>query len=293
LVAVCLGCFGSGFFLASLLPNLMTVGTATASTDVVVLRPATLTAPGRLSANLYQQTAAEYRACCLQIYHLAEMRLTFLVRNGHPRPLKPAVVMDLDETVLDNSAFQTFLCENQREYSNEVWEVYERDYPGEVALVPGAGQFVRKAAAMGVTVVFMSNRLEENRKSTTAALARLGLSPEELHGELDLRKKGATTDKSARREMIAAKYNVLLYFGDNLRDFSETFVAPKLTPGDSADAYRKAIEARFEQVDAASCHWGIDWFVLPNPVYGEWERLVTHDPMARLRPTRMRLPKKD
>ncbi len=29
----------------------------------------------RLGANLYIQTAAEYRACCLQVYKTAEIRL--------------------------------------------------------------------------------------------------------------------------------------------------------------------------------------------------------------------------
>jgi len=252
-----------------------------------------LTGPGRLGANLYMQTAAEYRACCLQIYRVAELRLASLMHDTHPRPLKPAVVMDLDETVLDNSAFQSFLYEQQREYTSDLWEIYERDYAGEVALVPGAREFVRKAAAMGVTVVFMSNRLEENRASTTTALARLGLGPAELKGQLILKKKGATSDKTARRELIAARYNVLLTFGDNLRDFSEVFLVPKLTPTDGPEAYQKAIKARFRQVDDAACHWGMDWFVLPNPVYGEWERLVADDPVARFRPTNMRLPKKN
>jgi acid phosphatase len=92
--------------------------------------------------------------------------------------------------------------------------------------------------------------------------------------------------------MVVAQYNVLLVFGDNLRDFSETFLAKKVTPsdGDGADAYDRAIGARLKSVDDAACHWGIDWFVLPNPGYGEWEKLIANEPMKRLRPSGMKLP---
>jgi acid phosphatase len=90
--------------------------------------------------------------------------------------------------------------------------------------------------------------------------------------------------------MVVARYNVLLLFGDNLRDFSETFLAKKVTGIDGADAYDRAIEARLKSVDDAACHWGIDWFVLPNPGYGEWEKLIRNEPMKRLRPSGMKLP---
>ena len=251
--------------------------------------------PARLGANLYIQTAAEYRACCLQVYKTAEIRLDALMAAANPKPLKPAVIMDLDETVLDNSAFESFLYENKLEYSDDLWEMYERDYPGEVRLVPGAKQFIKKAEERGVTVIFVSNRLEENRGATTSALRRLGINTEGIGQQLLLKKKGASSDKTGRREMAAAQYNVLLTFGDNLRDFSETFMARKLAANDGIDAHNKAIDSRFGLVDDAACHWGIDWFVLPNPGYGEWEKLIRNEPMKRLRPSGMKLParKKD
>jgi acid phosphatase len=173
--------------------------------------------------------------------------------------------------------------------------LYEREYPDEVALVPGAKQFIRKAEGMRVTMVFVSNRLKDHRKSTIKALHRLGINTENIDDRLFLKKKGGSSDKSARREIVAARYNVLLYFGDNLRDFSEAFTAPKLAKKDGIEGYTKAIQARLQQVDDAACHWGSDWFVLPNPVYGEWEKLLGNEPMLRLRPTKIRLPeaKKD
>ena len=243
----------------------------------------------RLGANLYVQTAAEYRACCLQVYKTAEMRLEAIMAAAHPKPLKPAVIMDLDETVLDNSAFESFLYENNLEYSDDLWEIYERDYPGEVRLVPGAKQFIKKAEDRGVTVIFISNRLEENCGSTVNALTRLGISTKGIGQRLLLKKRVASSDKTSRRETVAAQYNVLLVFGDNMRDFSETFIAKKLTENDGADAHDKAIASRLKLVDDATCHWGIDWFVLPNPGYGEWEKLIRNEPMKRLRPSGMKL----
>src|SRR5208282_2686687 len=86
-------------------------------------RPADLfTMQERLGANLYMQTAAEYRACCLQVYKTAEIRLAALLAAADPKPLKPAVIMDLDETVLDNAAFQSFLHEHNVDYSDDLWK---------------------------------------------------------------------------------------------------------------------------------------------------------------------------
>jgi acid phosphatase len=200
--------------------------------------------------------------------------------------------MDLDETVLDNSAFESFLQQNNLDYTDALWEVYERDYPEEVLLIPGAKTFIESAEKKGVAVVYLSNRMEEYRASTLKALKHLGLNTtDNCAGRLFLRHKGASSDKSARREQVAARYNVLLYFGDSLRDFSEAFVAPKVTGRDGKDAYGEAIRRRLGQADDAACHWGVDWFVLPNPVYGEWEKLVGDDPRARLRPTKIKIPK--
>src|SRR5438477_10323683 len=130
----------------------------------------------RLLANLYVQTAAEYRACCLQTYKLAGERLAELLKaptaNGRP----PAVVMDLDETVFDNGNFQTFLYRNRLAYDDRHWEVWERDVPDEVGLVPGAKGFIDAAEAAGVTVIYLSNRVTKYKDSTVRALARNGLN---------------------------------------------------------------------------------------------------------------------
>jgi len=245
----------------------------------------------RLGSNLYMQTAAEYRACCLQIYKCAEQQLNAILNTRPPGPLKPAVVMDLDETVLDNSVFESFLYKHNLEYTDALWQMYEQDYFNEVLLVPGAKDFIVHAERKGVTVIYISNRSETNQPSTIKALARLGINIDDINDRLLLKKKGESSDKSARRAWVAERHDVLMLVGDNLRDFSEVFAVGRLQPGDTA-AYSRAIEQRYARVDSAAAHWGGDWVILPNPVYGEWEKHLGDKPELRLLSTTMTAPGK-
>jgi 5'-nucleotidase (lipoprotein e(P4) family) len=143
----------------------------------------------RLSANLYQQTAAEYQACCLTIYKSAQLRLETILQTARPRPARPAIVMDLDETVLDNSKFESFLYKYRLEYTEALWDVYEGGYPKDVSLVPGAKHFIEWAEGHGVTVVYISNRSEPFRASTLAALRGNGLNVADINDRLYLKER--------------------------------------------------------------------------------------------------------
>jgi len=249
-----------------------------------------------LDANLYMQTAAEYRACCLQVYQCAAERLDAAWLNTRGELLRPAVIMDLDETVLDNSGFQSALFRSGRDFKQDYWDEWERDYPDEVRLVPGAKAFIQKAEKLGVTVVYISNRSEANRQSTIKALKHLGLNTENIDQRLLLQETAKEpksdknpANKSPRREKVMARYRVLLVFGDNLRDFSEVFAFPSGIGKEDADKRWQAIQTRYQRVDEAEGHWGVDWFVLPNPVYGEWQKVYGSHPRGLLRPTKMKL----
>jgi 5'-nucleotidase (lipoprotein e(P4) family) len=235
-----------------------------------------------LLANLYVQTAAEYRACCLQTYALAADRLAEKLkkRTGDKRP---AVVLDLDETVLDNSAFQSFLDRERLGYQDGYCDNWEENYPQEVRAVPGACAFIANAEKQSVTVVYVSNRLVKYRAATVEALKQLGIATVDLDQRLLLR-PGSSTDKTPRFKQAREQYDVLLFVGDNLRDFSEEFAAGPLT---DEEAQQKAIEQRKQKVDEASGRWGRDWFILPNPVYGEWLKPLGKNPRGKLRATSM------
>src|SRR5207249_10701388 len=122
---------------------------------------------------------------------------------------------DLDETVLDNSGFQSYLDRAALDYSDKEWDRWEGDYPEEVGLVPGAKPFIDKAEALGVTVIYITNRT--NRVSTARALEHNKLNTADLEQRLFV-KTGDSSNKTSRREQVAAKYRVLQFFGDNLRD---------------------------------------------------------------------------
>ena len=113
-----------------------------------------------LDANLWMQTSAEYRACCYQAYYLARRRLNEKLRDvppgGWAKP--PAVVLDLDETVFDNSAFMTRIARNGLTYDQKTWDDFEKNSYNEVRLVPGAKEFLDEAKRLGVRTAYISTR---------------------------------------------------------------------------------------------------------------------------------------
>ncbi len=218
-----------------------------------------------LDANLYMRTAAEYRACCVQAYNLAGRRLKEEV-DKKPKGT-PAVVMDMDETVLDNAGFQAAQLRSNLAYDQRLWDLWEADPNSQLGFVPGAKAFIDEAKKLGITVVYISNRQEKFRDANKAQLARLGIG---ITDENQLKLSEDTTDKTKRRQDTEQIYNVLLYFGDNLRDFDEEFKCGptgKKTP----EELEKAIADRKAAVDKHAADFGNGkWIILPNPAYGEW-----------------------
>ena len=213
-----------------------------------------------LDANLFMQTSAEYRAACYQAFALAELRLGEKLK-AKPAGGKPAaVVLDLDETVLDNGAFQAAQIQGQFGYDQARWNDYEKNGAATVRLVPGAKEFLLAAQKLGVAWAFISNRGEANRDGTKAVLALHGLGVPENQ----LLLATTTSDKTARRATAAEAFDVLLYCGDNLRDFDEGFKFDKV----------KGIDGRKAVADAHRAKFGAEWIVLPNPAYGEWAKAL-------------------
>lgn len=237
-----------------------------------------------LDANLYMQTSAEYRAVCLQTYNWAGERLAQRLATRPVGAKRPAVVMDMDETVIDNAAFQSYLDKANLSYSDAEWERYERDFASEVRLIPGAKSFVDRARSMGVAVVFLSNRMAKYKQGAIKSLELNGIQVPEPDDTVLL--KESTSDKTARRAKAAEKFDVVMLVGDNLRDFSEEFVAPRL---DYKEAVNRAqgMNERWSKVEANAHRFGAEWIILPNTVYGEWQRVLGPDGRLNLRETKM------
>jgi len=229
---------------------------------------------GLLYADLWMQTSAEYVACCLQTYHLAgdiieqDLRQERAADASVPpdkRGLPPAIIMDLDETVLDNSTFQTCLFESGQDYSDDLYNKFVSDCRSTIRLVPGARDFIDRMEALGITVSYITNREEVLRQATIDSLALGGVNVKGLEDPANLRlltQRHGEPIKKPRRDLVRAKYHVLAYFGDQLGDFSDEFAA---TNGNTAAARVDLAVNKYRQL------WGTRWFVLPNPVYGQWQ----------------------
>ncbi len=175
-----------------------------------------------------------------------------------PCGAKPyAAVFDVDETVLLNLGFE-YDSATGTPFSEERWQDWERTGAAKVAPVPGAIEGVRALRAMGVAVIFNTNRLAANAAANEAAVNGAGLGPAKhgdtlyLQGDDDLKSK-----KDGRRAMIASRFCVIAMGGDQLGDFSDLFSIASVT-----DRRAATLAA------PVASKWGAGWFVLPNPVYG-------------------------
>lgn len=171
-----------------------------------------------------------------------------------------AAVFDVDETVMLNVGFEYHDARTGKGWNAADWDAWEKTGGGAVAAVPGAADGVAKLRAMGVTVIFNTNRSAANADATARAIRAAGLG-EAVHGRtLYLAGDDAMgSRKDGRRATISAKYCVLALGGDQLGDFSDLFNAA----GQSVPARRALTTAT-----PVAQLWGRGWFVLPNPVYG-------------------------
>ena len=221
-----------------------------------------------LLANLWMQRAVEYRANTLTVYALARIRLDEALadRNWTAAPgeqtgdfqnLPPAVVLDVDETVLDNSKYQVWLMRADQSFSTKSWNQFCAARIS--AAIPGAVEFTRYAESKGVKVFYVTNRGAETEKDTRENMATLGFP---MGGNVDTflmqgEKPDWTGAKSTRRAAIAKDYRVLLNIGDNLGDFD--------------DRYRSSEAERVKAYEAGMAYWGKQWLMLPNPTYGSFD----------------------
>lgn len=222
-----------------------------------------------LNAVNWMQTAAEYRATALQTYRAAEASMRRALQDKHwtaaleqtrPVPdLPPAAILDLDETVLDNSVFQARNAAAGGALTDETWQKWVSEK--RAGLVPGARDFLLSAHASGVALYYITNRVCQPNQADDATVSVLRLHhlpfrPERLLCRTD------TGDKSRRRTLVASGHRVLLLIGDDFNDFV------------SLTKEQGTVEARFSAVDAHNRYWGERWFMLPNPTYGSWERAI-------------------
>lgn len=223
-----------------------------------------------LYGTLWIQTAAEYRASAWQAYAAARSSLaraledttwTAALEQEGTRygGLPPAIILDVDETVLDNSPNQARMIRSGGKFEPESWTQWVEE--ARAPPVPGAPEFLGLADSLGVTVFYVTNRDAPQEEATRRNLAAAGmpLDPEVdtvlLRGE----REEWASDKSSRRRAVAERYRVVLLVGDDFNDF---------VPANLPRADRDRLVERYREL------WGERWIVLPNPTYGSWERAL-------------------
>jgi 5'-nucleotidase (lipoprotein e(P4) family) len=228
----------------------------------------------QLNATLWMQVAPEYRAITQQVYKAASEKIAApskgsaaleqsAVADDVLTRLPGAVVLDLDETVLDNTIYQARLLRDRTVYNAKSWGDWVA--AGEAEALPGAREFIARARGLGLAVFYITNRDCTAPPPTSADpcpaktatmrnLVALGIDPQPdpsrmlLRGE---RPEWTNSSKTARRAFVAANYRIVALVGDDLGDFTD----PQAYAGD-----RERLEPRF----------GNTWFLLPNPIYGSW-----------------------
>lgn len=238
--------------LAVLLPLLACAGPRT---DVEPPSPVPVEAEiERLSDGTHWfRNSAEYRAIALQTYRFATERLRLLAA-GRDRG-SWAVILDADETILDNSEYQKRLAATGATFDNETWNAWVREEAA--GAVPGAVEFIRTAHELGGRIAIVTNRDEAVCDPTRSNLRELDVA-----FDVVLCRPPSSGDKNPRFAAVAngtaapglPPLTVLLWVGDNIQDF------PALT-----QEIRREGPAAFDA-------FGRSYIVLPNPMYGSWER---------------------
>ena len=225
-----------------------------------------------LNAVAWVQTAVEFRLIAGQTWRGALVQLDKAIKTPSWDALTPderanpatglplAIIVDVDETVLDNSPYQARLVRDGGAYNEATWAQWVKEEAARP--VPGALEFARAAASRGVTIFYVTNRAEDLTAATVSNLRKAGFPIKDDSQVLGLGLvvdgcESEGTEKGCRRQFVGRSHRVLMQVGDQLGDFV-TITANTL--------------AGREQAVRPYVGWiGERWFVLPNPTYGGWE----------------------
>lgn len=201
---------------------------------------------------LWFQTAGETKALFHQGYNIGKMRLDEALEK---KAKKPAVVLDLDETVLDNSPYFAWTIKTGIR-NRETWKEWINR--AEAKALPGAVEFLTYADSKGVEIFYISNRKEAQKKATIKNLQQIGAP--QATAEHVLLKQPGEKGKETRRQHVAKTHDIVLLFGDNLSDFKgfDRLSAPE----------------RVQNVEKQKDEFGKKLIVFPNPMYGDWEKAI-------------------
>ena len=222
--------------------------------------------------------AAEFEALALQTYAeatrdldglLADASFSAVLSQRNAAALPPAVILDVDETVVSNVGFQLVF---EPPFAN--WKLDKWNRENQARAIPGVRGFVESARAKGVTVFFVTNRPCEpengeacpQQQTTLDDIAEVGIQTDDEHLLLAHEQPEWTREKRVRRELLAESHRIVMLIGDDLGDFIPCVRVKAVAP--CTEAASRA--SRQQLVESHKDYWGNGWYVLPNPMHGSW-----------------------
>lgn len=227
-----------------------TAAPAPAPTPAAAAAPSAADAAFRHREIHWVRTAAEYRALTEQVYRQASEVVREKARGREAGSW--AVILDADETVLDNSEYQRRIAERGEDYDPRTWAGWVREEAAGV--VPGADRFIRLVQSLGGRVALVTNRSDALCPATVRNLDALGIEAAVVLCETE------TSQKEERFRMVEEgttdaglpPLDVVMWVGDNVGDFPDLEQALRDAPAEAFGLF------------------GERYFVLPNPMYGSW-----------------------
>jgi 5'-nucleotidase (lipoprotein e(P4) family) len=200
------------------------------------------------------RASAEHRALFLQVFGAAAERVRELAAKRERGTW--AVILDADETILDNSEYQRRRAAQGLGFTAETWDAWVREE--KATALPGAAAFLARVRELGGRIAIVTNR-----DDVMCAETRRNMEAVALVSDLVLCRAKGVSDKNPRFEAVQrgtaapgiGPLEVVAWVGDNIQDF------PSL-----------AQDVRSRDVEAFAA-FGRSYFMLPNPMYGSWERL--------------------
>ncbi|WP_286034048.1 5'-nucleotidase, lipoprotein e(P4) family [Fusobacterium necrogenes] len=223
--------------------------------DKVVLTYDELSAKENTMGTNWYQTSGEAKALYLQGYNVATQKLKEYLKLPHNKPY--SIVLDLDETVVDNSPYQAENILRGRAYDIESWDEWVQMKKAKA--VPGAKEFLQFADKNGVKIYYISDRVESQLEATIENLKAEGI-PVQGEDSVLLKNKEDKSGKVNRREYVKKHTQLIMLFGDNLSDF-DVFSS-------------KSIEERNNKVEELAKEFGDRFIIFPNPMYGAFESAI-------------------
>ncbi len=207
-----------------------------------------------VNATIWFQRSPEMKALYYQGYNLAKLRLAEFVKQKTAKP--KAVVVDIDETMLDNSPFEAQQILESSSYTPESWKKWAS--LAKAKALPGAVEFTNFCDSLNVNVFYISNRKIDEVESTLKNLDSLGFS---FARKENMIFKETVSSKKSRRDHVSEKFEIVMLIGDNLNDLSEVFE-------------KRGVDWGTSIVELNKKEFGNRFIVLPNPMYGDWEKNI-------------------